>query len=145
MRFPVNAKKRRMQICDYRPLRAPAVFGETNETVNKKVVAAFKNELIPIMCVGENLNEREKGITFDIIRQQLEAGLKDISPEDAQKLILAYEPVWAIGTGKVATPEQAQEAHKFIRDWLTKKYGANISGVIRINMAARSSRIISPV
>ena len=107
-------------------------FGETNETVNKKVVAAFKNELIPIMCVGENLNEREKGITFDIIRQQLEAGLKDISPEDAQKLILAYEPVWAIGTGKVATPEQAQEAHKFIRDWLTKKYGANISGVIRI-------------
>mgnify|MGYP001588150954 FL=1 len=107
-------------------------FAETNETVNKKVISALKNELIPIMCVGENLNEREKGITFDIIRQQLESGLKGISPEDVQKIIIAYEPVWAIGTGKVATAEQAQEAHKFIREWLEKKYGANISEVIRI-------------
>ena len=107
-------------------------FAETNETVHKKVVSALKNELIPIMCVGENLNEREKGITFDLIRQQLDAGLNGISPEDARKIIIAYEPVWAIGTGKVATPQQAQEAHKFIRDWLTKKYGLDVSGAIRI-------------
>ncbi|TAN59871.1 triose-phosphate isomerase [bacterium] len=107
-------------------------FAETNETVNKKLFAALKNELIPIVCVGENLNQREKGLTFDVIRGQLEEGLKTLKEDEAEKIIIAYEPVWAIGTGKVATPEQAQEVHKYIRQWLTQKFGARASGLIRL-------------
>lgn len=107
-------------------------FGETNETVNKKIFAALKNELTPIVCIGENLSQREKGITFDILKEQLDFGLKGLSAEIVENLIFAYEPVWAIGTGKVATPEQAQEAHHYIRGCLAKTYGQETAQKIRI-------------
>jgi len=109
-----------------------AYFGETNESVNKKVKAALGEGLIPIMCVGEKLNEKEAGKTFDVISGHVENGLTDISAQDISKVIIAYEPVWAIGTGKNATAEQAEEVHKFIRGLLSKKYGKEISEVIRI-------------
>lgn len=107
-------------------------FNETNETVNKKVKAALSYDLTPIMCVGEMLAEREKGLTFKVLEDHVLNGLKDITAEEAQKLIIAYEPVWAIGTGKTATPEQAQEAHKYIRDLLVRLYGVDIAQSIRI-------------
>ncbi|MEK6568574.1 MAG: triose-phosphate isomerase [Candidatus Omnitrophota bacterium] len=107
-------------------------FGETDEWVNKKIKAALKNSLIPIVCVGENLNQREKNLTFDVIKEQLSGAFKNIDSEVIEKIILAYEPVWAIGTGKVATPQQAQETHKYIRDWLAKNYGEEASRQIRI-------------
>ena len=107
-------------------------FGETNETVNKKIFAALDNSLIPIMCIGENLTEREGGITFAVIKEQLELGLKNLNADKLKEIIIAYEPVWAIGTGKVATPGQAQEAHKYIRNQLSKNYGSSLSQGIRI-------------
>ena len=107
-------------------------FNETNQTVNKKVKAALESGLIPIMCVGEKLEEREKGITFDIVKSHVEEGLNGIPKEDAEKIIIAYEPVWAIGTGKTATSLQAQEVHKYIRSLLAKLYGQEVSSKIRI-------------
>jgi len=107
-------------------------FGETNESVNKKLKAALKHGLTPIVCVGENLAERERNKTFDVIKNHVENGLKDISSEDALKLVIAYEPVWAIGTGKTATPGQAQEAQKFIRDLLRKLYNNGTAEGVRI-------------
>lgn len=107
-------------------------FGETDEGVNKKLHSALKNSLIPIICVGERLDEREKGITFEIIKTQLEGGFEGIDSEDLEKIIIAYEPVWAIGTGKVATPEIAQNAHKFIRSWLNSAYGSQQAEKVRI-------------
>lgn len=107
-------------------------FGETNETVNKKIKAALKYGLTPIICVGENLEERESNNTFKVIQDHIKGGLADISAEDMLKTVIAYEPVWAIGTGKTATPEQAQEAHKFIRDLLRKIYGEEVASNIRI-------------
>ncbi len=97
-------------------------FGETNETVNKRIKAALKHDLIPIVCVGEVLEERESGKAFDVISKQCEESLAGLTEEEAKKLVIAYEPVWAIGTGKTATPEQAQEVHKFIRDFLRKTF-----------------------
>ncbi|MDD4908189.1 MAG: triose-phosphate isomerase [Candidatus Omnitrophica bacterium] len=107
-------------------------FGETNESVNKKVKAALKNGLLPIICVGETLNEREQGKTFDLVKDHLENGLKEINAEDMLKITVAYEPVWAIGTGKTATPQQAQEVQKYIRDLLIKLYNKETAGKIRI-------------
>ena len=107
-------------------------FSESDEWVNKKIKAALKNSLIPIVCVGENLNQREKNLTLDIIKEQLAGAFKNIGSDEIEKIVLAYEPVWAIGTGKVAAPGQAQEAHKYIRDWLTKNYGQQVSRQIRI-------------
>ncbi len=95
-------------------------FGETNETVNKKIKAALKAGLLPIVCVGESLAEREKGKTFDVLTDQVKNGLINITSEEMEKITIAYEPVWAIGTGKTASPDQAQEAHKFIRGLLEK-------------------------
>ncbi len=95
-------------------------FYETNEIVNKKINAAKKHNLIVIFCIGESLAEREEGKTFNVLKNQLAEGLKDIT---AEGIVIAYEPIWAIGTGKTATPQQAQEVHKFIRDWLLTKYG----------------------
>ncbi|MCQ9208690.1 MAG: triose-phosphate isomerase, partial [Omnitrophica bacterium] len=86
-------------------------FGETNEGVNKRAKAALANKLTPIICVGERLEQREAGKTFEVIKDHVENGLKGITPEQVKTVIIAYEPVWAIGTGKTATPEQAQEAH----------------------------------
>ena len=104
-----------------------AYFGETNETVNKKVKSALKEGLFPIMCVGEKLEEREKGKTFDVVSEHVEKGLLDIDKKQILNIVIAYEPVWAIGTGKNATPQQAEEVHKFIRGLLAKKYDKEIS------------------
>jgi triosephosphate isomerase len=100
-----------------------ALFGETDEFINKKVLAALKNQLRPILCVGETLAERESNSTLKVVQVQLERGLEGVSKEQAISIIVAYEPVWAIGTGKVATAEQAQEVHAFIRSILTKSFG----------------------
>jgi triosephosphate isomerase len=107
-------------------------FGETDESVNKKVLAALKNQLRPILCVGETLAEREAGSTLKVVQTQLEAGLEGVSKDLATSVVIAYEPVWAIGTGKVATTEQAQEVHAFIRSLLTKLFGDPIAQKVRI-------------
>jgi triosephosphate isomerase (TIM) len=109
-----------------------SLFGETDELVNKKVIAAFKNQLKPILCVGESLAQREDGSTLKVVQEQTEKALEGVSKEQAPTLVIAYEPVWAIGTGKVATSEQAQEVHGFIRGLLTKLYGEAISQKVRI-------------
>ena len=109
-----------------------AYFGETNETVNKKLKAALKEGLFPIMCVGERLEEREAGKTFNVISEHIEKGLAEVGKEEILNIVIAYEPVWAIGTGKNATPDGAQEVHKFIRGLLAKKYGKDTSEQIRI-------------
>jgi triosephosphate isomerase (TIM) len=98
-------------------------FGETNETVNKKIHAALSHQIIPIMCIGETLEEREAGRIFQKIETQLSEGLENISEEQIQNTIIAYEPIWAIGTGRTAKPEQAGDVHDLIRDKLTEKYG----------------------
>jgi len=107
-------------------------FGETNETVNKKIKACLKHGLTPIICVGENLQERESANTFKVIQNHIQGSLADISAQDIAKTVVAYEPVWAIGTGKTATPDQAQEVHKYIRELLNKMYGEETSRSIRI-------------
>ncbi len=107
-------------------------FGETNETVNNKIKAALKHGLTPIICVGENLAERESNNTFKIIDNHINGGLAGISAEELFKTVIAYEPVWAIGTGKTATPIQAQEVHKYIRDLLKKMYNKEVADCIRI-------------
>lgn len=103
-------------------------FGETDETVNKKVKAAIDGGLFPIMCVGETLEEREAGKTLDVVKAQVTGGLKGFEEEYLDPLIIAYEPVWAIGTGKTATPDQAQEVHAMIRGLLEEMYSASLSG-----------------
>lgn len=107
-------------------------FGDTDAFVNQKVIAALKAELKPILCVGETLAERESGSTLKVVQTQLEAGLEGVNKDQATSIVIAYEPVWAIGTGKVATSEQAQEVHAFIRDLLGKLFGANLAGKVRI-------------
>ncbi len=107
-------------------------FGETDETVNRKVKQALKKGLFPIMCVGETLAEREAGKLKEIISRQVAGGLKDITAEDMKKAVIAYEPVWAIGTGKTATPEQANEVHALIREKVSSLYSADIAGGLRI-------------
>ncbi|MBI3592955.1 MAG: triose-phosphate isomerase [Nitrospirae bacterium] len=101
-------------------------FKETDEILNKKAKAARKHNLNVIFCIGESLEEREAGKTFDILKKELEEGLKDI-PSDS--LVIAYEPIWAIGTGRTATTEQAQEAHKYSRERLSELYGAAAQGI----------------
>lgn len=107
-------------------------FGETDDLVNRKVLAALKNQLRPIFCVGETLAERESGSTLKVVQTQVERGLDGVSAELAQSVVVAYEPVWAIGTGKVATTEQAQEVHAFIRGLLVKLFGEPIAQKVRI-------------
>lgn len=107
-------------------------FGETNETVNKKIRAALNHELTPIVCVGEVLEERESGKTFDVISTQIKESLDGFSADEIKKMIIAYEPVWAIGTGKTATPDQAQEVHAHIRSLLTELHGDEVSSSVRI-------------
>jgi len=109
-----------------------SIFKETNEHVNKKIKAALKAELLPILCVGERLEDREAGKTYDIITDQIKGSLADISADELNKIIIAYEPVWAIGTGKVATPEQAQEVHAFIRKLISDNFGAGTAESLRI-------------
>ncbi|MBQ4280311.1 MAG: triose-phosphate isomerase [Rikenellaceae bacterium] len=99
-------------------------YGETSETLNKKMVQVFENGLSPIYCVGEKLEEREAGKHFDVVRAQIEEVIFKLTPEQFEKTVIAYEPVWAIGTGKTATADQAQEIHAFIRGVLAEKFGA---------------------
>ena len=101
-------------------------FGETDEIVNKKFRAARRHGLEVIFCIGESLSEREAGMTFDVLKRQISEGIRDISSDG---LIIAYEPVWAIGTGKTATPDQAQEAHESIRKTLSHLYGEPAKGL----------------
>ena len=108
------------------------IFKETDEMVNAKLQAALKNELVPIVCVGEELKERESGKTMELIERQLKGAFNDVAIHDFDSLTVAYEPVWAIGTGKVATPEQAGEVHQFIRTWLKKYFDAPTANKIRI-------------
>jgi len=108
------------------------IFGETDEIINKKIKSALKNEINVIMCIGETLTERETGKTYEVLRKQLENGLKDIDKNSISKIVIAYEPVWAIGTGKTATPTQAEEAHIFIREKIKDLYDRDISDKIRI-------------
>ena len=107
-------------------------FYETNETVNKKIKAALAAGLLPIVCVGENLSERESNKTFAVLDDHVQNGLKDISETEISKIIIAYEPVWAIGTGKTATSQQAQEAHVYIRNLILKMYNKDIADNLRI-------------
>jgi triosephosphate isomerase len=108
------------------------IFMETNELINQKIRRALKNSLIPIFCVGELLEEREKNITEQVIKTQILQGLKDFSMDDLKDLIIAYEPVWAIGTGKTATPQQAEEVHLFIRKLLKDNFSADFAENLRI-------------
>jgi len=107
-------------------------FGETNESVNNKIKASLRHNLTPIVCVGETLSQRESNETFKVLDDHIENGLKDITDTDILKIVIAYEPVWAIGTGKNATPQQAQEAQKYIRDLLRKMYNDDIADTVRI-------------
>ncbi len=107
-------------------------FGETDETVNKRIFAALSEGLKPIVCIGETLEEREAGKTFEVIKRQVEGGLANLSVEQMATVVIAYEPVWAIGTGKTATPAQAQEVHAFIRKLLNDIFGQTTAEATRI-------------
>ncbi len=107
-------------------------YNETDETVNLKMHAAFKHELTPILCVGEELEDRESNNTNNILSNQLEVAFKDIKDTDVSKTILAYEPVWAIGTGKTATPEMANDTIKYIRSKVASLYNDDVANSIRI-------------
>ena len=104
-----------------------AYYGETPEILKEKVKLALANNLTPIFCIGEVLEEREAEKHFDVVKSQIEASLFELSAEDFSKIVLAYEPVWAIGTGKTASPAQAQEMHAFIRETIAGKYGQEIA------------------
>jgi len=114
------------------------IFNESDEFINEKVKQAFANDLTPILCCGESLEQRENGTTFSVIEKQIRVGLKDLSDNQIERIIIAYEPIWAIGTGRTASPEQAQEVHTFIRkligqlssneiaDNITIQYGGSV-------------------
>jgi triosephosphate isomerase (TIM) len=107
-------------------------FSETNETVNKKVKAAHEYSIIPIMCVGEKLEEREAGTMKDVVKDHVVNGLAGLTEKQMLATVIAYEPVWAIGTGKTATPEQAQEVHEFIRSLLAGMYSPSVADSVII-------------
>ncbi len=103
------------------------IFGETDELINKKIKKTLAAKLKPIFCVGELLEEREKGITNDVVKRQVLKGLEGVTAEEMKNIIIAYEPVWAIGTGKTATPAQAQAVHEFIRDLIEIDFSLEIA------------------
>ncbi|RKU21761.1 triose-phosphate isomerase [Candidatus Poribacteria bacterium] len=107
-------------------------FSETNESVNQKVKAALAHDLKPIICVGEQLEERESGRTETVIEDHVTGGIRGLSAAELLSCVIAYEPVWAIGTGKTATPDQAQEVHNFIRGLLTKSHSVEVASQLRI-------------
>ncbi len=107
-------------------------FGETDETVNRKIRAALDAGLLPVFCVGETEGQREAGQTFSVLDKQVKMGLQDYVAEDLQPLIIAYEPVWAIGTGKTATREQAQEVHQYLRSLIETAFNSALAGTMRI-------------
>ncbi|MBM4325565.1 MAG: triose-phosphate isomerase [Deltaproteobacteria bacterium] len=107
-------------------------FGETDESVNLKIKAALRHGLIPIFCLGESLEEREASKTFEVLERQVSRGLDGVQIASPDRLVIAYEPVWAIGTGRTASPEQAQEAHAFIRGGVGSLFGRELGGNVRI-------------
>jgi triosephosphate isomerase len=107
-------------------------FGETDDTVNRKLKSALEARLTPIVCVGEVIQEREAGLTEDVLRRQCTGALRGISGQKAQKLVMAYEPVWAIGTGKTATPQMAAEAHRVIRAQAAQALGKDVADGLRL-------------
>lgn len=107
-------------------------FGEMDETVNRKIRAALSQGLKVIFCIGETLKEREEGKTFSVMERQVEGGLKNLEVKEMENIVIAYEPVWAIGTGKTATPEQAEEVHRFIRGKIAGLYSRGIAEQLRI-------------
>jgi triosephosphate isomerase len=107
-------------------------FGETNESVNRKIVALLGLDLVPIFCIGETLEDRQAGETLRVLADQLREGLEGLVVEQVDQLVVAYEPVWAIGTGHTATPEQAQEAHAFVRKSLAERFNNAVANSIRI-------------
>ena len=108
------------------------IFGETDAVVQKKVAACFRSGLLPILCIGETLPEREAGQEETVVARQLDIALKGLPADQVAAVTIAYEPVWAIGTGKVATPQQAQDMHAFIRGWLGTHYPAFVARTVRI-------------
>jgi len=107
-------------------------FGETDATINRRLKTALKFNLSPVVCVGESEQEREKGVTFEVVERQIEGALAGLNAGELSALIVAYEPVWAIGTGKVASPQDAQEVHEFIRRRLGELYSAEFSDGVRL-------------
>jgi triosephosphate isomerase len=107
-------------------------YGETDESVNKKIRAAIGAKLLPIVCVGESLDERDSGRAEETVGKQLSEGLRNLTPEEASLIITAYEPVWAIGTGRTATPEMAEQMHSFIRSQVREMFGDEIAEAMRI-------------
>jgi triosephosphate isomerase len=107
-------------------------FGETDETVNRRISAALKGGLVPILCIGETETQREAGQTFSVLDKQVRKGLEGFFAHDLASLVIAYEPVWAIGTGKTASSDQAQEVHRYLRDLMAKAYGNALANSIRI-------------
>ncbi len=108
------------------------IFKESNETINKKIKKALEQGLNVIFCIGETLDEREKNITNDVIKKQVIEGLQEIDEKSIANMIVAYEPVWAIGTGKTATPQQAQDVHNFIRKLIADKYSTSVANDLTI-------------
>ena len=119
-------------------------FAETNETVNKKMLKAFEHGLTPIMCCGETLEQREQGVTMDFIRQQVKVGFQNVTADQAKTAVIAYEPIWAIGTGKTATTEQAQEVCKAIRECITEVYDEATAEAIRIQYGGSVNAATAP-
>ena len=119
-------------------------FGETNEDINKKMLKAFEHSLTPIMCCGETLEQREQGVTMDFIRQQVKVGFQGITAEQAKEAVIAYEPIWAIGTGKTATTEQAQEVCKAIRECVAEVYDEATAEAIRIQYGGSVNAATAP-
>lgn len=119
-------------------------FAETDETVNKKVLKALEHGLTPIICCGESLTQREQGITIDWIRQQIKIAFLNVTAEQAATAVIAYEPIWAIGTGKVATTEQAQEVCKAIRECIAEIYDKAVADAIRIQYGGSVSASSAP-
>lgn len=109
-----------------------AIFGETDAFINQKVLVALQTGLTPILCIGETLEERDAGKLEEVCRTQLEGGLANVPAAQQAKIVIAYEPVWAIGTGRTASPEQAQEAHAFVRGVLAELFGAEDAAKVRI-------------
>ena len=119
-------------------------FGESDETVNKKVLKAFEHNITPIVCCGETLTQREQGITIDWIRQQIKIAFLNVTSEQAKSAVIAYEPIWAIGTGKVATTEQAQEVCAAIRVCISELYDEATAAAIRIQYGGSVSPASAP-
>ena len=119
-------------------------FAETSETVNKKMLKAFEHGLTPIMCCGETLTQREQGVTMDFIRQQVKVGFLGVTAEQAKTAVIAYEPIWAIGTGKTATTEQAQEVCKGIRECIAEIYDEATAEAIRIQYGGSVNAATAP-